>query len=160
MNPLIVEPLKPADWVIELKALAKDHNDQITPEIIVEHARKKASALHGMFTWDDTEAARLYRLTEAGDLIRRYKVRYVNKDEEEIKVGGFVNVTVRQEDNFPRLKVYMPIARVLESPEYTSEMLLNARRELATFRRKYSVLEELTTVITEIDRFIGSAATV
>jgi len=160
MTTLIVEPENPAEWVIELKALASDHGGQLTPELVVDHAKKKASALHGMFTWDNTEAAMLWRLTEAGALIRRYKVRFVNRDEEEVKVPWFVNVPVKQNEGdseqFQRLRVYKEIPRVLESKEDTAYMLMTAKRELATFRRKYSILEDLAELMTQIDKFIVS----
>ena len=109
----------------------------------------------------DTEAAKAYRLAEAGMLIRRYKVRYVNRDEDEVKIPALVNVAVSADDESTRIRVYMPIGRVLESPELTGEMLANARQGLVSWRRKFSVLQEISEfsgVISAIDGFLGQSS--
>lgn len=161
MEQLIINPDSEPDWVIEVSALMKDHGDKITPEKIVKHARNKASALHKMFTWDDTKAAQAYRLMEAGSIMRRYYVSYRNKDGEEIRIKKFISVTVQPDEEFPRLQhVYKTIESVLESPEHCAEMLMNAKRELVSFRRKYSVLQELASLIQVIDEVLGIPQTV
>ena len=58
-----------------IRALAEKHGG-ITAEIVLQAAAKKSSPLHSHFNWDDSSAARQYRLVQAGELIRRIKVQY------------------------------------------------------------------------------------
>lgn len=49
----------------------------LDPGRVVEWARKHPdSALHGRFTWDDTKAARAYRLWQARELIVEVKITW------------------------------------------------------------------------------------
>ena len=45
-------------------------NRPVTPSMVLEAARAKDSPLHGLFVWDDTEAAEKYRLIQAGGFLR------------------------------------------------------------------------------------------
>ena len=46
----------------ELIRLAEEHNGYLSPDTVVEAAADPGSVLHDRFTWDDTEAARRFRL--------------------------------------------------------------------------------------------------
>lgn len=61
----------------ELLAELYDRDGELTTEAVVEAAAPPTSALHRYFEWDDTEAARRYRLDQAAALIRRVKVSLV-----------------------------------------------------------------------------------
>jgi len=154
---MIVEPAERNDWETELLALVEDHGGEITPEIVLEHAKKTASAMHGLFTWDDSEAAKQYRILQAGGLIRRIKVKMITKDEDEIPVRALHVVTRAPDADGKTKTAYMPLRKILESPELSGEMLLNAKRELSSFRRKYAVLQELTHLISAIDDVLAMA---
>ncbi len=54
----------------ELEALAEANNGILRPEIVVEFARDAKTALHSRFEWDDTEAAKQYRLWQARQIIK------------------------------------------------------------------------------------------
>jgi hypothetical protein len=65
---------KEEDIVVKQKTLSaiKDANGgQCTPERVVKEAADPNSPLHEDFEWDDTEAGRLYRLSQARALIVR-----------------------------------------------------------------------------------------
>lgn len=57
---------------------------RLTAEKVVEHAADPTHPLHGFFEWDDTEAARKYRIAQARELIAwaqmRVKVNNVTMD--------------------------------------------------------------------------------
>ena len=61
-----------ADQEQALDALVRDQ--MLSAEDVLEAASDSASPLHGLFTWDDTEAAVQYRLQQASGLIRAYVV--------------------------------------------------------------------------------------
>jgi hypothetical protein len=62
----------------ELKKLEK--NGKLTPFDVIEAARDKTSPLHEYFEWNDTEAARLYRIEQARGLIRTVKIEVVYEE--------------------------------------------------------------------------------
>ena len=61
----------------------------LTPDRVVEAARDPEHALHGQFTWDDTQAAIQHRLNEARALIRKVEVR-LNVSSQVIAVPYYV----------------------------------------------------------------------
>src|SRR5690242_16043731 len=56
----------------ELAELEK--NGVILPVDVVDYAKQPHTALHGCFTWDDSEAAHQWRLEQARALIRCYVI--------------------------------------------------------------------------------------
>ncbi len=60
--------------VIEEVQSIENRKGQITPDQVIEAAKNESSALHGFFIWDNSEAARLYRVDQARDLIRRVRI--------------------------------------------------------------------------------------
>lgn len=57
-----------------LKKIAERDGGLLRPQAVVDEARSPRSPLHKCFTWDDGEAARLYRLDQAQHLIRKFHV--------------------------------------------------------------------------------------
>ncbi len=108
--------------------------DALKPQDIVDAAQNPKTELHKCFEWDDTEAARKYRLTQARTLLvnlvvvesvpaaepQHIRVMYTSKD------GGYKQTKLIVQDK----------------NEY--EILLEkARSELLAFKKKYSMLQEL-----------------
>lgn len=57
-----------------LEQIAEDNGGRITPDAVVRDAEDASSPLHNQFEWDDTEAAKKWRLEQARQLIRSVKV--------------------------------------------------------------------------------------
>ena len=69
-----------ADVEVTLVLERLEREGRLTPENVLNEAKKKDSPLNGHFTWDDTEAAARYRLIEARTLIRRVKIEVIHRD--------------------------------------------------------------------------------
>jgi len=96
---------------VRLTAL-EQANGLLDPVDVVEAARDPASPMHDFFEWDDSEAARLHRLGQARQLIRRVKIE----------------VTVRD--------VPMDVVRYVRDPDTVSyRNITNVRTEEDTARR-------------------------
>jgi hypothetical protein len=54
----------------ELRDIAKKNEGTILPEKVVDRAERESSALHKYFEWNDSVAAREYRLNQARQLLR------------------------------------------------------------------------------------------
>jgi len=119
----------------------------LTPEDVLTEAQKRTSPLHGFFTWDDSEAARLHRLAEARDLIRSVTVTYVGTDEPTRTVRAFVH--------YGEASVYESMAHVLADDEKRAALLAMAMADLASWRRKYADLKELAKVFAAMDELTG-----
>ncbi len=68
--------LNAAAVAAELERLRNANLGQLTPEVVLDRASDPESPLHGAFTWDDTDAAREYRLYQARTLCRSVIVTY------------------------------------------------------------------------------------
>lgn len=113
-----------------LAQLERDGGGRLTPEAVVEDAKDEKSPLHRHFEWDDSEAARKYRLGQARDLIRRVKIerrvtyreiptpRYVRDPAADSKEQGYVNVaTIRDEKELARRTVKTELSRIVAAIE-------------------------------------------
>ena len=114
----------------------------LTPEVVVEEAADPQSPLHGRFTWDDTEAARKWRLHEASQLLRvKYKTDVGN---ERVDLRAFW--VTRGKDGHPESR-YDPIEEVIEDPFQRELMLRQMRRDWQSFKRRYQHMEEFTVEV-------------
>jgi hypothetical protein len=132
-----------------LSELARKHGGKLTAETVLKSAEKPTSPLHHHFQWDDSAAARQYRLIQASQLIRRVRITYVTPENKTLNVRAYVNVTpeaIEHEDESPRGH-YVPFETAMTIPNYREQLLANARRDAETFRQKYSSLEEVLPVI-------------
>lgn len=130
--------------IAELESVRVQNGGVLRPEDVVEFARDPKTALHKKFEWDDTEAARLYRLEEARGIIRvavsvvhedfAPMRTYVSLSRDRVRGGG-----------------YRPVRDVLNHDDMRKELLSEAISELARVRARYMVLNELTRVFEEID---------
>lgn len=113
----------------------------ITPQAVVDESRPENAPLHGCFEWRDDVAAEEYRKQQARVMIAQITVVRETVEQKPITIRAFVNTT---ED-------YQPINVVLTRPDLNEQMLQNALRELASFRKKYNALKQLKPVMEAID---------
>lgn len=128
-------------------ALAEiERKGELTPNAVLQSAKNKGSPLHNFFEWNDGIAADSYRLQQAAWLIRTVKVTISTPDKNPVSVRAFVRVVDDEETH------YVPIDKALKNDDWKEQLLEDARRELQSFKNKYSILSELTGVIREIDK--------
>lgn len=115
---------------------------------VVRESSAQAAVLHPLFEWNDTTAARKYRLRQAQEIIQNLvTVVRVLPNEPPKSIRTFVSIEPTPQEK----SAYITVATVLSNEEYTAQMLQNALEELAAFRQKYANLRELTDVIRAID---------
>ena len=113
----------------------------ITPEKVVEDNTAPGTPLHGCFEWDDTLAAKKYRVHQAKEIIQTI-VSVTDSAPDLPPVRAFVSVS----------KDYHPIKTVMESKVMKESLLSCALSELRAFQKKYSTLSELSDVFEAIVR--------
>jgi len=122
------------------------------PKAVLDRASNPKSALHNRFTWDDTKAARLWRLNEAQRLVTQVKVELQPRpDEPPVKVRAFVSLANDRVDGGG----YRPIATVLEDASLREQLLQTALAELQALQKRYKHLSELAIVFAELDRVVA-----
>ena len=122
---------------------------RLTPANLVDEARPEDSPMHKAFEWNDEKAAEIYRRQQATQMIRAIVVR-----ESDVIQGGNEAIRVKVFNQSEKGGVYESLRTILLDEEKAESLLEKAKAELRAFRAKYSQLERLSRVITEIDEVL------
>jgi len=132
----------------ELERIAKQHKGIIDPAVVVEFAKNKETALHARFCWDDTEAARNYRLWQARHIIAM-EVTIIERNNKEVSIRAFHSLPADRTEGLG----YRPIQGIMSDADMAADLLASAKEELRRLRNKYKILEiALSGVFGEIDK--------
>lgn len=132
----------------ELKRIATKHGGVLRAEDVVDSARNEKSPLHNRFTWDDTEAARQWRLEEARRIIR-VTVHYIGSGKNRKPMRVFVSLTPDREDDGGGYRV---TADVLSKADTRKQLIQDALDEMETFQCKYQTIVELSEVFSAMTK--------
>ncbi len=122
--------------IISAIAKLRRSDGRILPEDVVEAARSRSSPLHDQFDWNDTVAARKWRIEQARELLR-VTVTLIPGVKEPIR--AFVSLSNE--------KGYRMTVNVLANTQQRNQLLAVAMSEMKVFERKYGHLVELVGVI-------------
>jgi hypothetical protein len=139
---------KKPKYLEELQQIMVEHQGHLRPEDVVAFAANPETALHGAFTWDDSEAAHQWRLQQARQLIRVAVV--VLPGTERTKYRAFVSLKEDRYDNGG----YRVLAEVLGDKTLREVLLAEAKLEMQTFMAKYEKLTELAGVFLEMEKIL------
>lgn len=128
-----------------LAAVAAGNGGTLTPEAVVAAAADPQSPLHPRFVWDDTEAARRYRLLQAASLIRAVVTVLPREHAEPVRVRAFVSLSADRKTP-DTAGTYRPITHVLADPRLAEIALSDALAELRAIRIKHGHLTALAHV--------------
>lgn len=123
---------------------------RLTPANLVEEARPVDAPMHRAFEWDDAKAAENYRRQQATQMIRAIVVR-----ESDVIEGGKEAVQVKVFNQPEKGGVYESLRTILLDEEKAGSLMDKAKAELRTFRIKYSQLERLARLMSEIDNVLN-----
>lgn len=129
----------------ELERIKEENGGLLKQEDVVDFARDPSTALHGRFTWDDTEAAHRWRLAQAAQIIRLV-INVVEEDAPPVR--AFVSLTT---DRVKGGAGYRSIQDVLQDADMTEQLVQDALSDLAAIRHKYKSLTALVKVWNAID---------
>lgn len=132
-----------------LLTLAEEHGGILNPHDVVDAARPADSILHSYFTWDDTEAARQHRLSEARFLIRVH-VQTIEVEGKDVETRVFVSLSTDRNGSGG----YRTMTAVMSDEENRRQLISDALRDLRTFEARYASLRELSKVVQPIKKFI------
>ncbi|KTR78004.1 hypothetical protein NS234_04875 [Microbacterium oxydans] len=119
----------------------------LNPKAVVDVARDNKHPLHHRFEWVDTIAAEKYRLQQAGDLIRRVKISYLDSTEKPQEIRAFLAVRAPTDEDGAATAAYVPTEEAMSDP-FTSALLLREfERDWKSFKAKYQHLKEFAAMI-------------
>jgi hypothetical protein len=130
-----------------LLAICEKHGGVLQPEEVVACAHNPKSVLHSMFQWDDTEAAREYRLWQARELIRVSVIMLPETPDEPVR--AFVSL---MSDRTKDAGGYRCMATVLSNRQQREMLLAQALKELQYWQKKYQQLTELAPIFEARDK--------
>ncbi len=115
---------------------------KFTAKEVLAEAESPKSPIHRYFEWDDTKAAKLYRLGQARKMIRCLVVVV-----EQTETPAFHHVLV---DDEPQ-SVYMSTKQARATPGIWDQILERALQEAISWKRRYKNLKELSPVVKAIE---------
>lgn len=130
-----IDPYKVYD---EIQSLGEN----VKPEMIVAAAQDSNSELHKCFEWDDTEAARKYRIIQAGNLVRNLVI-VESKEKSEPQQ---IRVMYTSQDGG-----YKQTTLILQQPDEYETLKNRAMAELRAIKNKYNMILELKEIFDLID---------
>lgn len=147
----------PADVAYKtLLKIKRENGGRLTPNDVVDFAKDPSSPMHSWFTWDDSEAARLFRLSEAGSLIRSIEIIYKETPKTERRA---FELSIRKKVGDPESKtVYSTAEEAAADPDNHARLIAEAVRTLMAWRKRFAALQELHHLMSKIDEAVESLA--
>lgn len=130
---------------LELDRLRDSNDGLLLPSAVVQFAQDETTALHAYFDWDDSEAAKQWRMEQARRVIR-LSVTVVSQNLPPIR--AMVSLTSDRKTGGG----YRSLYDVLDSVSLRDQMVNDALAELRVFRRKYEQLKALAPLWDAIEQ--------
>jgi len=134
-----------------LSSLSSKNNGNVTPEIVVNDAENPKSPLHDYFEWDDSEAAKEWRLQQARVMMRSIEV-VIETSSGDANVRAFFNVNL-ESDTDSMESVYVSVDRVLSEKELRKQVVAQALSEAENWSVRYKQYSELRPIVKAIVGF-------
>lgn len=123
-----------------------EKHGHISPDIVVKEAARKDNPLHGYFVWDDTIAAKKFRLDQARFLIRTVKLDIVRRDEKKREISFETSRAFVSPPSIRGGQSYLKLSDAMGDETLRSEILERAKKELKAIKDRYRQLDELARV--------------
>lgn len=140
----------------QLQAIYDEHK-RLTPSIVVTVAADPTHPLHERFVWDDSEAARRYRLVQASGLIRSVSVVVERQDDKPpVRVRAFVAdrdtsptpvVDEDTEDADDLTGNYRPVEEVVSSDVLRTAWFRSLQRDWQALKRRAGASREFAQMV-------------
>lgn len=128
-----------AEQAAKVFAQIEKENGNITPQLIVDHARPEKSPLHDDFTWQNKTAAERWRKHEARMMIASLvRVRIKDSKEDGREHRAFVSIKQKDED-----KGYLNIDSAMEDQELSPKILNGALNRAQYWLDEYWAFREI-----------------
>lgn len=130
-----------------IKAIQKlEKKNMLTAENLVNESKNKDHPWHNdIYKYNDGQAAYLYRLQRAREIINQVKIIINDK---ELYAYENVNITINETETERK---YVSINTILDNLDYRNQILAAAIKEIKVWKAKYSIYKELESIFDSID---------
>lgn len=128
-----------------LERLRREQRRPLMPDDIVADAKRKSSVLHSFFEWDDAEAARQFRMRQAGTLAGALQRSETDARGRTIQYRAYVRV---RNPDLPRAerwrtpKLLVPSDMAMADAEMRAEILHRAMHEAERLAGRWQHLKQ------------------
>jgi hypothetical protein len=142
MSEVVMTPKMKKAVAARLETIREKRDGVLTPEDVVSDARSAKSPLHGLFTWDDKEAAHQHRLMVARSIIRSVKVEVLTETRT-LSIPMYIRDPKCASDE----QGYAALAVIKDDREIATEALLyEFKRAASCLERACNIAEGLNLV--------------
>jgi len=134
----------------EIEKVRAAFGGDIAAEHVVKAASDSANPLHGIFEWDDSEAARQHRLTQARTLMRSIEVVYEEPERRPHRVYEVSHAAKRGDKQ--DATTYRTVEELMTDPASRDRLIGDAIKQAMAFRRRFQALRELQLIFEAIDK--------
>jgi hypothetical protein len=141
---------KPEIVHAELERVREIGDGDLSLQVLVDESKPKDAALHGEFIWTNTTAANHWRLYQARQVTQSLEV--VHEKGPPTRAYESVRVVEAEVNKPVKIRhVFRTIDDVMANPDTRDELLAQAFREGAAFRKRFHGLQELAKVFAALD---------
>lgn len=145
---------KREQYLAEFEAIAAQNGGLLRAEDVVDFAQDARAALHGIFEWDDSVAAKAYRLQQARGLIRVMVA--VTPADDQKKFRAFVSL---KPDRYGlQGGGYRAFVTTMADGDMRKQLLADAHEEMQCFLVKFESLKELSEIFEAMQRVVKKPA--
>lgn len=131
---------------------------ELTPQGFLDWVRSNPdSASHKHFDWNDTEAARKWRVYQARNIINSVEVKVIDNRDSSDFVPAFVNVVTPKSDEGEATRAYSPFEVILNDPDKSQQVVEKALRDFMSWRKRYRRFRHLLPLANVFDATDGFA---
>lgn len=134
-----------------LRAIAKRDGGLLRPQAVVDEARPEESPLHRCFEWNDQIAGEKYRLVQAQQLIRSFKVVHEH-DGKRVETPLFIGLSIDRTGSSGE-NPYRLASDVSKVPDLLAIAEHDALEQLQGVKERYSHLKKFNSIWSAIDGF-------
>lgn len=143
----------------ELQGIYDEHGE-LTPDLVVRQASDPSHPLHKRFDWNDSEAARKWRLHQAGKLIRSVNVVIQRQgDSAPIRVRAFVSeheIRKGADEEPDDDRSYLPVEDVVSNDVLRTAWFRSLQRDWERLKAKAGASREFAQMVVADMRDIAS----
>jgi hypothetical protein len=148
--------MKNADTIkAYLETIASAHGDRLTPNDVLEDARRPESPLHEYFEWDESKAAQAHRLDQARTLIRSVKI--IVTTERRVVTAPYY---VRDPDADGDDQGYVSVPKLMTNADIAREALVAEFARASALLQRARDLAAVLGLEGDVDAIIGTIETV
>ena len=125
-----------------------DREGVLTPALVVKEAADPSHELHDRFEWDDTEAARRFRLNQASAIIRKVTVHLERGDRPPAEIRAWVSTyELAGGEPVEETSQYLPVQEVIASDIQRSAWFRALARDWQSLKRRAGDSQEFAAMV-------------